>query len=104
MARHAASGTARNGNASIASRPSISNRAPPYSCRAAPSFRRVLGLIIEYVIGPRLIPDHVVGVIGRLISGWADGADAGRYGRDRPVNLGVAEKRYRVALAASAVD
>jgi hypothetical protein len=27
--RHAASGTARNGSASIASRPSISNRTPP---------------------------------------------------------------------------
>src|SRR6202023_340965 len=83
--------------------PAISNRTRRTgSCRAAPSFRRVLGLVAEHIIGPRLIADHVVGVIGRLISGWADGADAGRYGGDRPVNLGVAEKSSRVALAAGA--
>jgi hypothetical protein len=95
MARHAPSGTAGNGNAKIASRGRQSRIAPRRtgSCRATPSFRRVLGLVAEHIIGPRLIADHVVGVIGRLISGWADGADAGRYGGDRPVNLGVAEKR-----------
>src|SRR5215467_12682231 len=84
---------ARNGNASIASRPSIPN-APRHtdSCRAARSFRRVLGLVIEYVIGPRLIADHVVSVIGRLVSGWPAGAGAGRYGGDRPVDLRVAKK------------
>src|SRR5262249_23574033 len=72
--------------------------------RAAPSFRRIPGLVIEYVIGPRLIADHVVSVIGRLVSGWPEGADTGRYGGDRPIDLRVAKKRQRVALAASAVD
>src|SRR5262249_6781378 len=72
--------------------------------RTALSFRGVLGLVIEYVIGPRRIADHIVGVIGRLVSGWPEGADTGRYGGDRPVDLGVAEKCERVALAASAVD
>jgi hypothetical protein len=52
------------------------------------------------LIGPRLIADHVVGVIDRLVSRWAAGTDAGRYGGDRPIDLGVAEKRQRVALAA----
>ena len=40
-------------------------------------------LVVEHVIGPRLISDHVVGVIGRLISRRAAGADAGRYGGRR---------------------
>src|SRR5580704_4126297 len=95
MARHAPSGTAGNGNAKIATRGRQSRIAPRRtgSCRATPSFRRVLGLVAEHIIGPCLIADHVVGVIGRLISGWAGGADAGRYGGDRPLNLGVAEKR-----------
>src|SRR5215472_11051826 len=74
------------------------------SCRTALSVRGVFGLVIEYVIGPRLIADHVVGVIGRLVSGWPEGADTGRYSGDRPINLGVAEKCQRVALAAGAID
>src|SRR5215472_7470050 len=74
------------------------------SCRTALSVRGVFGLVIEYVIGPRLIADHVLGVIGRLVSGWPEGADAGRHGSDRPIDLGVAEERQRVALAAGAVD
>src|SRR5215469_11702409 len=35
-------------------------RTPPHRrCRAALSFRSVLGLVVEHVIGPRLIADHV---------------------------------------------
>src|SRR5215831_6529337 len=106
MARHAPFGTAGNGNGRIASRGPQSRSAPRRTgnCRAAPSFRRVLGLVVEHVIGPRLIADHVVGVIGRLVSRRAAGADAGRYGGYRPVDLGVAEKRQRVALPAGAID
>src|SRR5262244_4603042 len=106
MARHAPFGTAGNGNGRIASRGRQSRSAPRRtgSCRAALSLRRVLGLVVENVIGPRLIADYVVGVIGRLVSRRAAGADAGRYGCDRPIDLGVAEKRQRVALAAGAID
>ena len=106
MARHAPFGTAGNGNGRIASRGRQSRSAPRRtdSCRAALSFRRVLGLAVEHVIGPRLIADHVVGVIGRLVSRRAAGADAGRYCGDRPIDLGVAKKRQRVALAAGAID
>jgi hypothetical protein len=95
MARHAPSGTAGNDNATIASRDRQSRSVPRRrgSCRAALSFRRPLGLVIKHVIGPRLIADHVVGIIGCLISGWTERADAGRYGGDRRVNLGVAEER-----------
>src|SRR5437660_9570584 len=82
----------------------VNLKAPHDSCPAAPSFRRVLGLVAEHVIGPRLIADHVVGVIGRLVSGRALGADTGRYGGDRPVDIRVTEKRQRIALAASAID
>src|SRR5947207_994522 len=104
MARHAPLGTAGNGNGRIASGAVNLKARRTGSCRAALSFGRVLGVIVEHVIGPRLIPDHVVGVIGRLVLRRAAGADAGRYGGDRPIDLGVAEKRQRVALAASAVD
>src|SRR5262249_60182569 len=105
MAHHAPSGTADNGNASIASKRRESQTAPHRtgSCRAPLSSHRVLGLIVEDIIGPRLIANHVLGIIGRLVSARASGADAGRYRGCWPVNLSIAEKCQRVALPGRAV-
>src|SRR5438067_13333890 len=65
-------------------------------------FRRLL--VGQQVVGPLLIGDHVVGVIGRRVLGRVVGSDAGRDGGDRPIDVGVAEEVQRIALAAAAVD
>src|ERR1051326_7916859 len=45
------------------------------------------GLLVgQQVVGPLLISDHVVGVVGRRVLGRTVGAYAGRHGGNRPVD------------------
>src|SRR5260370_10632771 len=68
------------------------------------SFCRILVLSAEHVVGPLLVADHVVGVVGRGVLRRVVRPDAGRHGGHRPVDIAVAEKGEGVALATRAVD
>src|SRR6266446_8201117 len=58
----------------------------------------------EYVVGPLLVVDHVVGVVGRGVFRRLVQPDAGGHGGHRPVDIAVAEKGKGVALVTRAVD
>src|SRR6266851_10524586 len=75
----------------------------------AMSFCRVLVLSAEHVVGPLLVADHVVGVVGRGVLRRVVRPDAGRHGGHRPVDIAVAEinglvpypNKYRATVAVS---
>ena len=80
--------------------PSPTQGSPPVSLNrhssrartAIVSFRSILGFGAKHVIAPLLIPDHVVGVIGRGILRRLIRPNAGRHCRHRPIDIAVAEE------------
>src|SRR6516164_2643708 len=58
----------------------------------------------EHVVGPLLIADHVLRIVGRRVPWRLVWPHAGRYCSHGPIDIAVAEEGQRVALAARAVE
>src|SRR5271166_2489968 len=83
--------TPSSANVTAAARPG--SAAAGRAVNGTVSFRGVFVLGAEHVVGPLLVADHVIGVVGRGVLRRIVRPDAGRHRGHRPVDIAVAEKR-----------